>query len=131
MYPGPADPDLGVFVRSLEEQLVARGHDQRRTSGERCDQSSRNEEVGVHDVRVETARGLAGRASELEVLALPASTTVENGAFHVVTTRDELLFEPAHEYAEIGIRRTRIHLRDEQDPQARRCASRGIACDAS
>ena len=27
MYPGPADPDLGVFVRSLEEQLVARGHD--------------------------------------------------------------------------------------------------------
>jgi glycosyltransferase involved in cell wall biosynthesis len=27
MYPGPADPDLGVFVRSLEEQLAARGHD--------------------------------------------------------------------------------------------------------
>ena len=26
MYPGPADPDLGVFVRSLEEALVARGH---------------------------------------------------------------------------------------------------------
>jgi len=27
MYPGPADPDLGVFVRGLEEQLAARGHD--------------------------------------------------------------------------------------------------------
>jgi glycosyltransferase involved in cell wall biosynthesis len=27
MYPGPIDPGLGVFVRSLEEQLVARGHD--------------------------------------------------------------------------------------------------------
>jgi glycosyltransferase involved in cell wall biosynthesis len=27
MYPGPADPDLGVFVRSLEEALVARGHE--------------------------------------------------------------------------------------------------------
>jgi glycosyltransferase involved in cell wall biosynthesis len=27
MYPGPAAPDLGVFVRSLEEQLVARGHE--------------------------------------------------------------------------------------------------------
>src|SRR6476619_5721512 len=26
MYPGPADPDLGVFVRGLEEQLVSRGH---------------------------------------------------------------------------------------------------------
>src|SRR5712691_9224414 len=27
MYPGPADPDLGVFVRGLEEQLAARGHE--------------------------------------------------------------------------------------------------------
>jgi glycosyltransferase involved in cell wall biosynthesis len=27
MYPGPADPDLGVFVRGLEEQLVRRGHE--------------------------------------------------------------------------------------------------------
>jgi glycosyltransferase involved in cell wall biosynthesis len=26
MYPGPSDPDLGVFVRSVEEALVARGH---------------------------------------------------------------------------------------------------------
>jgi len=26
MYPGPSHPDLGVFVRGLEEALVARGH---------------------------------------------------------------------------------------------------------
>ena len=26
MYPGPDDPDLGVFVRGLEHALVARGH---------------------------------------------------------------------------------------------------------
>jgi glycosyltransferase involved in cell wall biosynthesis len=26
MYPGPADPDLGVFVRGMEEELAARGH---------------------------------------------------------------------------------------------------------
>jgi glycosyltransferase involved in cell wall biosynthesis len=26
MYPGPADPDLGVFVRNLEEALASRGH---------------------------------------------------------------------------------------------------------
>ena len=26
MYPGPADPDLGVFVRNLEQALCARGH---------------------------------------------------------------------------------------------------------
>jgi glycosyltransferase involved in cell wall biosynthesis len=27
MYPGPADPDLGVFVADLERELVARGHE--------------------------------------------------------------------------------------------------------
>ena len=27
MYPGPADPDLGVFVAQLEEALAARGHE--------------------------------------------------------------------------------------------------------
>ncbi len=27
MYPGDADPDLGVFVADLERELVARGHD--------------------------------------------------------------------------------------------------------
>ncbi|MFL6038837.1 MAG: glycosyltransferase [Gaiellaceae bacterium] len=26
MYPGPSDPDLGVFVRGMEEALAARGH---------------------------------------------------------------------------------------------------------
>jgi glycosyltransferase involved in cell wall biosynthesis len=30
MYPSPADPDLGVFVRGLEEQLVARGNEVQR-----------------------------------------------------------------------------------------------------
>ena len=27
MYPGPEDPDLGVFVQSLENELVQRGHE--------------------------------------------------------------------------------------------------------
>ena len=27
MYPGPNDPDLGVFVANLERELVARGHE--------------------------------------------------------------------------------------------------------
>ena len=27
MYPGPEDPDLGVFVRRLADELAARGHD--------------------------------------------------------------------------------------------------------
>jgi glycosyltransferase involved in cell wall biosynthesis len=41
MYPGPDDPDLGVFVRQLEHALVERGHEieravlDRRTGGKR------------------------------------------------------------------------------------------------
>ena len=27
MYPGPGDPDLGVFVQALEEELAGRGHE--------------------------------------------------------------------------------------------------------
>jgi glycosyltransferase involved in cell wall biosynthesis len=27
MYPGPSDPDLGIFVENLEQQLLARGHE--------------------------------------------------------------------------------------------------------
>ena len=30
MYPGPSDPDLGVFVRQLEEELARRGHELQR-----------------------------------------------------------------------------------------------------
>jgi glycosyltransferase involved in cell wall biosynthesis len=41
MYPGPEDPDLGVFVAALERELVARGHEieravvDRRSGGKR------------------------------------------------------------------------------------------------
>ncbi len=27
MYPGPDDPDLGIFVANLERELAARGHE--------------------------------------------------------------------------------------------------------
>jgi glycosyltransferase involved in cell wall biosynthesis len=27
MYPGPSEPDFGIFVRNMEEQLAARGHE--------------------------------------------------------------------------------------------------------
>jgi len=27
MYPGPDDPDLGVFVAQVERELLARGHE--------------------------------------------------------------------------------------------------------
>ena len=35
MYPGPDDPDLGVFVASLERELAARGHEIERAAVER------------------------------------------------------------------------------------------------
>jgi glycosyltransferase involved in cell wall biosynthesis len=35
MYPGPDDPDLGVFVQQLEGQLVARGHELERAALDR------------------------------------------------------------------------------------------------
>ena len=35
MYPGPEDPDLGVFVANLERELVARGHELERAVVER------------------------------------------------------------------------------------------------
>src|ERR671930_2553477 len=31
MYPGPEDPDLGVFVAQLERELTARGHELERS----------------------------------------------------------------------------------------------------
>ena len=37
MYPGPDDPDLGVFVAQLETQLVARGHEIERAVVDRRD----------------------------------------------------------------------------------------------
>ncbi len=35
MYPGPDDPDLGVFVANLEHELVARGHEIERAAVDR------------------------------------------------------------------------------------------------
>jgi glycosyltransferase involved in cell wall biosynthesis len=43
MYPGPDDPDLGVFVANLERELVARGHEiQRAVVGSRGGGRSRH-----------------------------------------------------------------------------------------
>ena len=75
-----------------------------------------NEEVCVHDVGLEAARRGQRRAREPEVLHLAAAAPIENRALDLVPARDELFLQSAHEHAEVGIGRPRIHLRDEQDP---------------
>ena len=85
-------------------------------AGERADQPGRNEEVRVDDVGLEAARRGERRAREPEVLHLAAAAPIENRALDLVAARDELLLEPAHEHAEVGVGRPGVHLGDEQDP---------------
>jgi glycosyltransferase involved in cell wall biosynthesis len=56
MYPGPAAPDLGVFVRGLEEQLVARGHDVERAVLDRRGGSKRKYLRLAQDAREKARR---------------------------------------------------------------------------
>src|SRR4029453_10951916 len=55
MYPGPADPDLGVFVRGLEEQLAMRGHVVERAVLDRRG-GGKGRYVGLARETLETAR---------------------------------------------------------------------------
>src|SRR5207247_1218190 len=72
------------------------------------------------DVRPEAARGAAGVACEIEVAALPAGAPVEDGSLDVVAALRERALDLGDERPEIGIVRPGIHLRDEQDPHARK-----------
>jgi glycosyltransferase involved in cell wall biosynthesis len=56
MYPGPSDPDLGVFVANLERELVARGH-----KFERAVVSSRDGAKRAHLALFRDARKVARR----------------------------------------------------------------------
>ena len=77
----------------------------------------RNEEVRVHDVGLEPARrGRSVARASRRYFDLAAAAPVEHRALDLVPARDELLLQPAHEHAEVGIRGPGIHLRDEQDP---------------
>jgi len=56
MYPGPSDPDLGIFVANLERELVARGHEL-----ERAVVSSRGAGKRAHLALFRDARKVARR----------------------------------------------------------------------
>jgi glycosyltransferase involved in cell wall biosynthesis len=57
MYPGPDDPDLGVFVANLERELIARGHDLERAVVDRRD-GGRGRNLGLIRDAIRTARRL-------------------------------------------------------------------------
>jgi len=53
MYPGPKDPDLGVFVANLERELVARGHElERAVVDQRAGGKRRHLRLALDAVRV-------------------------------------------------------------------------------
>ncbi len=95
--------------------LPVGGHHERRPRGERGGEARRDEKVRVDDVRVEPPRCTPGLEEEPDVLASPSGAAVDDGTLDLVTTREQLSLEACDEDAEIRIRRTRIHLRDEQD----------------
>ncbi len=73
MYPGPNDPDLGVFVANLERELVARGHEIERAVVDTRSGGTRRHVALFRDAR-RTARQLPSRMSSTRTSSsLPAS----------------------------------------------------------
>ena len=125
---GPCTADDQLRRRTHARQLAdvahvasVRGDHERRAAGERGDQSARDEEVRVHDVRPRRTRGTP---RELEVAELSARARVEHGALDLVPALDECALDLRDECAEIGSVRAGIHLRHEQDPHPRSVSCR-------
>ena len=67
MYPGPRDPDLGVFVASLERELVARGHEiERAVVDSRA--GGRRRHLGLYRDALRSARRLQPEVAYAHVL---------------------------------------------------------------
>jgi glycosyltransferase involved in cell wall biosynthesis len=56
MYPGPDDPDLGVFVANLERELLARGHEIERAVVDRREGGKRRHARLVRETVVQAGR---------------------------------------------------------------------------
>ena len=73
----------------------------------------------MHDLRPEGPRGPARAPREGQVPRLAAGARVQHCALDLVPALDERVLELRDEGAEIGRRRARVHLRDEQDTHGR------------
>ena len=83
MYPGARDPDLGVFVRDLESQLVARGHVVERAVLDRRGGGKRR--------YLELARVTASRARAFRPDVVYAHFLVPSGLVAALATRAPLV----------------------------------------
>src|ERR671929_734114 len=83
MYPGPADPDLGVFVRDLEHALAARGHEIERAVLDR--------RAGGRRRYLELARRAATAARRFRPDVVHAHFLVPSGLIAALTTRAPLV----------------------------------------
>jgi glycosyltransferase involved in cell wall biosynthesis len=83
LYPGPADPDLGVFVRDLERQLVARGHV--------VDRAVLDRRAGGKRRYLELARNTLVRARRFRPQVVYAHFLVPTGLIAALATRAPLV----------------------------------------
>jgi len=83
MYPGPDDPDLGVFVRDLETALVARGHEVERAVLDRRGGGKRR--------YLELARRTLERARAFRPEVVYAHFLVPTGLIAALATRAPLV----------------------------------------
>ena len=83
LYPGPADPDLGVFVRDLETQLVARGNV--------VERAVLNRRSGGKRRYVELARTTAARARTFKPDVVYAHFLVPTGLLAALAARAPLV----------------------------------------
>src|SRR2546426_10437030 len=85
MYPGPADPDLGVFVRGLEEQLVARGHEVERAVLDRRG-GAKGKDLRLAGATSRSSRRFQPGAGYARFLAPPGLTRARAGGGPAVLT---------------------------------------------
>jgi glycosyltransferase involved in cell wall biosynthesis len=83
MYPGPGDPDLGVFVRDLEMALAARGHEIERAVLDR--------RAGGKQRYLGLARETLGRARAFRPDVVYAHFLVPTGLIAALATRAPLV----------------------------------------
>ena len=108
----------GPVPAGVLDVLSVRGDDERRAPADGGEQPRRDEEVRVHDVGPEPSR----RPHDVECeprVAAAAAAPVDDRAREIVAAGLQLPFQRGDERAEARRIRTRIHLRDEQDPHAR------------
>ncbi len=101
----------------VRDVLAVRGDDERRARRECSGETCRYEEVRVGDLRIEAPRRASGISEQLQVPTRPARARVDDRALDLVPAGDELVLEVRDEDAEVRVARTRVHLRDEEDPQ--------------